>query len=266
MITINSQLIAPEKSFNNAIVRLPCPEMIHGLTSSDQGIPDYQKALRQHLKYVETLKYCGLNVKILDYDDHFPDSTFIEDVAVCTKKCALITSPGAPSRRGEIKGIRPILSIFFNDLEEITVPGKLDGGDVMMVDDHFFIGVSRRTNDNGADQLIYILKNYGYTGSKISLERILHLKSGASYLENDNLLVTGELIGRQEFAGLNRLVVPDYESYAANSVWINGKVIVPDGFPETRNQIEKAGYETIILDVSEFRKLDGGLSCLSLRF
>jgi dimethylargininase len=136
----------------------------------------------------------------------------------------------------------------------------------MMVESHFFIGVSRRTNNQGADQLIEILRSYGYTSSKITLSMILHLKSGASYIENNNMLVTGELVDRKEFATFNRIIVAEDENYAANSLWINGIVLVPQGFPKTRIQIEKAGYETLILDVSEFRKLDGGLSCLSLRF
>jgi dimethylargininase len=100
----------------------------------------------------------------------------------------------------------------------------------------------------------------------VPLKGLLHLKSGASYLENNNILLSGELIDCEEFASFNRIMVDRDESYAANSPWINGKVLVPHGFPKTRNQIEKEGYETIILDVSEFRKLDGGLSCLSLRF
>lgn len=266
MIEINSSSIPAEKSFKNAIVRLPCPEMIYGLSYNNLGLPFYAKALEQHSEYIEALKYCGLSVSILEYDSRFPDSTFVEDVALCSTRCAIITNPGVPTRTGETEGIREILAEFFNDIENVVKPGTLEAGDVMMVAEHFFIGVSGRTNDKGADQLIDILRRYGYTGSKVFLKMLLHLKSGASYLENNNMLLTGELVNAEEFSRFNRIIVPEDEKYAANSIWINGKVLVPLGFPKTRRQIEKAGYESIILDVSEFRKLDGGLSCLSLRF
>jgi dimethylargininase len=136
----------------------------------------------------------------------------------------------------------------------------------MMTGTHFYIGLSERTNTSGSQQLIKILSDYGLSGSVVPLNKILHLKSGVSYLENNNLLVISAFIKRPEFSKFNLLPVDDDETYAANSLWINGKVLVPDGFPKTRQLIEKAGYETISVDVSEFRKLDGGLSCLSLRF
>ena len=104
------------------------------------------------------------------------------------------------------------------------------------------------------------------TGEKVQLEKILHLKTGISYLENDYMLVSGELTECLQFSKYRRIIVDPHESYAANSIWINGVVLVPEGFPETRNKIEKSGFETMEINTSEFRKLDGGLSCLSLRF
>ena len=252
--------------FRHAIVRVPCRGIINGLATSSPGKPDYLKALEQHSKYTAALRQSGLEVKVLPEKDLFPDSTFIEDVALCTPEFAVITSPGADSRRGEIQGIREVLEEFYNLIEEINLPGTLEAGDVMMAGNHYFIGVSGRTNIEGADQLIKILEKYRMTGSKIHLEKMLHLKSGVSYLGNNNMLVSGELINNKAFKEYNRIIVDDHESYSANSLWINGKVLVPDGFPQTKNKIEKAGYETAVLDVSEFRKIDGGLSCLSLRF
>jgi len=255
-----------EQRFHQAIVRLPCPEMVNGLTSSNLGRPGYVTALGQHWEYVEALRYCGLSVKILEADGRFPDSTFIEDVAVCTPLCAVITNPGASSRKGEIEGIRQVLRKFYDNIEEITAPGTLEGGDVMMVSGHYYIGISGRTNNKGADQLIDILSREGYSASKVPLNSLLHLKSGASYLESNTVLLSGELSTAEEFSGFRKIFAGAGEEYAANSLWLNGKVLVAAGFQETRNLIEKAGYETIELDVSEFRKLDGGLSCLSLRF
>jgi dimethylargininase len=252
--------------FKNAIVRKPCPEMINGITGAGLGKPDYHKALLQHDYYVKVLKECDLKVKVLDADSRFPDSTFIEDVALCTPECAVITNPGAEARNGETEGMRDTLAEYYKNIERINSPGTLDAGDVMMVGKHFYIGISARTNIEGAGQLIKILNKYGMTASKIPLNEMLHLKTGLSYLENNNLLIYGEFINNPEFEKFNRIIINSNESYSANSLWINGNVLVPAGYPDTKKKIENAGYKVIEVDTSEFRKLDGGLSCLSLRF
>jgi dimethylargininase len=253
------------RHFTTAILRRPSPEMVKGITAANLGIPDYERALRQHKKYAESLAQCGLQVKMLEGDNRYPDSVFIEDVALCTPACAIITCPGAASRKGETAGMRKVLSEYFEDIEEITFPGTLEGGDVMMVGNHFYTGLSERTNREGAVQLIRILERHGLSGSMVPLKEVLHLKTGLSYLENNNLLVCGEFMKYPEFEIFNRIIVPAHEAYAANSLWVNGTVMVPAGFPETRAKIESAGYQVMELDVSEFQKLDGGLSCLSLR-
>jgi dimethylargininase len=252
--------------FRNAIVRLPGKSIPEGLTTSALGKPDYFKALEQHSIYIKTLRQLGLEVMVLPETDLFPDSVFIEDVALCAAGFAIVTNPGAESRRGEINGISAALEEFYSSIEKISFPGTLEAGDVMKTGNHYFIGISNRTNHDGADQLIKIVEKYEMTGSKVVLQKMLHLKSGASYLEDNNLLVCGELVNNKVFEEFNQIIVDEDESYAANSLWINGKVFVPAGFPKTQKKIEKAGYETIVLDVSEFRKVDGGLSCLSLRF
>jgi len=252
--------------FKNAIVRRPCREMIEGLTSASLGKPDFMKAMEQHNEYVQALRSCGLKVKVLEADSQFPDSVFVEDVALCTSKCAIVTNPGARSRNGEKIKIRPVLKSFYKQLESIGSPGSLDAGDVMMVGEHFYIGISQRTNNQGAKQLIEILERYDMTGSTVPLKEMLHLKSGLSYLEQNKLLISGEFMNHPAFADFQRIEVDPGEAYAANSLWVNSTVLVPEGYPLTRDKIEQAGYPTLTLDVSEFRKLDGGLSCLSLRF
>lgn len=252
--------------FTKAIVRKPCSRMIDGLTSASLGKPDFNLALEQHAGYVEALRSCGLEIEVLDPDPRFPDSTFVEDVALCTPACAIVTNPGAPSRNGEKKAIGKVLKSFYRHIEIIESPGTLDAGDVMMAGNHFYIGISGRTNEEGAAQLSVILERYGMSSSHIPLHRMLHLKSGCSYLENNNLLVAAELLTHPAFEAYHHIKVDPAEEYAANSLWINGTVLVPAGFPNTRNKIEGEGYRTITLDVSEFQKLDGGLSCLSLRF
>jgi dimethylargininase len=252
--------------FSNAIVRTPCKNFINGLTTADLGTPDYNTALEQHQKYIEALQACGLNVTVLDPDEQHPDSTFVEDTALITPYCAVITNPGAPSRKGETEEIKNVLKKYFSDIYEIKEPGTLEAGDVMMVDKHFYIGLSERTNAAGSIQLINILSSHGLTGSTVSLENILHLKSGVSYIENNNLLVSKFFVNSPEFQEFNLLLVDEDESYAANSLWINDKVLIAAGFPKTKDKIANAGYKVIEVDVSEFRKLDGGLSCLSLRW
>ncbi len=240
--------------------------MVKGLTTANLGTPDFELAHNQHEQYIKALETCGLEVTIMEPDNSFPDSTFVEDTAILTPECAIITNPGAQTRKGETGEIKNALTGFFNNIEHIQNPGTVDGGDVMMAGSHFYIGLSERTNDVGAKQLIKILERDGFTGSTVRLEKFLHLKSGVAYLEDNNMVVTGEFTDNGAFRKYNLLKVDDKEGYAANCLWINDFVLVAKGFPTTKELIEYAGYKTIELDVSEFRKLDGGLSCLSLRF
>ncbi len=255
--------------FKNVIVRRPCKAMVEGITSAPElGKPDYGLALRQHDAYIEAMKSCGVEVTVLPPDESFPDSCFVEDPAVLTTKCAIITNPGASSRNMETGAMIPVIKQFYPEdkIESIKSPGTLEGGDVMMAGSHFYIGRSNRTNEEGIRQFIEILEKYGFTGSEVPLYKVLHLKTGVTYIENNNLLVSGEFIHKPDFAEFNKIIVPEEEAYGANCIWVNGTVIVPEGYPLVLEAVKKAGYETITVDTSEFRKLDGGLSCLSLRF
>jgi len=240
--------------------------MVNGLTSANLGQPDYQKALVQHADYIEALKECGLQVTVLPADEGFPDSTFVEDVALMTPHCAILTNPGAPTRRLETRSMLETIREFYSNVELIDSPGNVEAGDIMMVGDHYYIGLSERTNQVGAEQMIAILESYGMHGSVVELTEVLHLKTGLGYLEKNNLLACGEFLSKPEFQQYSLLKVSPEEAYAANSVWINGTVLTPKGFPKTRALIKSAEYKIREVDVSEFQKLDGGLSCLSLRF
>lgn len=252
--------------FTHAIVRKPCRSMVHGLTESNMGPPDYKKALLQHAAYVGALKECGLAVTVMDADEKHPDSTFIEDTALLTRRCAIITRPGAASRRGETAEVEKVLSRFYSRIEAVKEPGTVDAGDIMMAGAHFYIGLSQRTNEAGAAQVIDILKRFGMSGTMMAFGGMLHLKTGAAYLENNNLVASGSMVTRPEFQAFNLLEVDRAESAAANCVWINGTVLLAGKCPKLKAEVEKRGYGVIGLDVSEFQKLDGGLSCLSLRF
>ncbi len=254
------------KKFANAIVRIPASSIIKGITTSLEGQPDHDLALLQHQGYVEALKRCGLDVVILDPLEDYPDSVFVEDVAICTSKCAVITNPGADSRNAETAFIESALSKAFSNIEYIKTPGTLDGGDIMMVGDHFFIGLSARTNRAGAEELISILSTYGYSGSIIEVEGLLHLKTGIAYQEDNIMLVHEILADHPEFASYTKIIVPPEEEYAANAIRVNDFVLLPAGYPITADKLRRAGLKLIELPMSEFRKLDGGLSCLSLRW
>ena len=259
-------LSASKIEFTRAIVRTPCKRLVKGLTSANMGKLDYNKALEQHHEYIKALKYCGLEVIILPADERYPDSTFVEDTALLTPRCAIFTNPAAKSRKGEIAIIRETIADFYTRIEAVKPPGTVEAGDIMMVGNDFYIGLSERTNEDGAKQMIRILRHYGMNGIPIHMNEALHLKTGLSYIENNYLMITKEFLHEPKFQQFKQLEVSSKETYAANSVWINDRVLVPQGFPNTRALIESAGYETIVIDTSEFRKIDGGLSCLSLRF
>ena len=253
----------------NAIVRKPGPDFADGLTTSKLGPPILKKALEQHARYCAALESCGLTVTVLDPDLQHPDSTFIEDTAVLTRSSAILTRPGAESRQGEVLGIREPLARFFSTLHEIRPPGTLDGGDICEVENHFFIGISQRTNEEGGRQLANFLARDGYTSSFLDvrgMKSLLHLKSGVAYLGENNLVVCGELLGRPQFRSYNLIPVSAEESYAANCLRINAHVLIPTNSPMLDACLKRLGCAIVPLDMSEFQKMDGGLSCLSLRF
>ncbi len=255
--------------FTNVIVKTPCKAVTEGITSAPElGKPDYEKALQQHRRYIEALKQCGVAVTVLPADETFPDSCFVEDTAVLTERCAVISNPGAPTRARETEAMIPVIKQFYPEecIEFITAPGTMEGGDVMMVGDTFYIGRSARTNAEGIRQFSEILEKYGYQVVEVPLEKVLHLKTGVNYLEHGHMLVSGEFTGKEEFAPYHRHEIPEAEAYAANCIWVNEKVLVPEGYPTVERIVREMGYEVILVDTSEFRKIDGGLSCLSLRF
>jgi dimethylargininase len=194
--------------------------MVDGLTSANLGKPDFSTALTQHDAYADALRACGLEVVVLPPDDQYPDSVFVEDTALLTPHCAIIMRPGAPSRRGETEAIEATLRDFFSHLERVQPPGTADAGDIMMVGTHFFIGLSERTNAEGARQIIQILEQYEMTATVLPVGDALHLKSGVGYIENNALVATGGFPERPEFADFSLIEVSEDESYAANCLWL----------------------------------------------
>ncbi len=255
--------------FTRAIVRPPAANFADGLTTAGLGAPDFEKALEQHARYCTALERCGLALTRLAPDPRYPDSTFVEDTAILTERCAILTHPGAPSRQGEVTSLRETLARFYTRFHTLTAPGTLDGGDICEAGAHFFIGVSERTNAEGARQLADFLAREGYTSSLVDIHGvpgILHLKSGIAYLGDNRLVLIDALAGRPEFRGYTVVHVAPAENYAANCVRVNDYVLLAAGYPALEATVRGLGYRGLPLDMSEYQKMDGGLSCLSLRF
>jgi dimethylargininase len=253
--------------FKRAITAKPGPNFHEGLTGEfgDLGVPDFKKTLEQQAEYNRALRECGLEVLELEADE-YPDSTFVEDVAVLTDRCAIITNPSPVSRKGETKRIEKVLKQFFDTLEYIREPGTVEGGDVMRIDNDFYIGVSKRTNRGGAEQLASILERYGYTATLVPMSKMYHLKGCVCYLGDGYVILSGELVGNKVFDRYKQIIADPEEAYCTNSMRINDFVIAPKGHPKTRKMMEDAGFRIIEVDMSEFRKQQGGLTCKSLRF
>src|SRR5438105_1242665 len=261
----------------SAVVRAPAPNFFEGLTTAGLGAPNYGRGLEQHEADCAALERCGLRLTRLKADRNYPDSTFVEDTAVVLSPRSrsdllpqiVLTRAGAPSRRGEVESLRSILAGLVPSSHEIKSPGTLDGGDVCEAQMHFFIGISERTNEAGAQQLAKLLARQGYASSFIDIRNfdgLLHLKSGLAYLGDNRLVITEALADRAEFGGYDLVRVNSDDEYAANCVRVNEYVLVAAGYPKFEEQLRDLGYQTIALEMSEFQKMDGGLSCLSLRF
>jgi dimethylargininase len=252
-----------------AILKRPSATFASGETSVALGEPDFERVLQQHEAYCDVLESCGIELIRLPAEERYPDSTFVEDTALVTARGAVLTRPGAESRRGEVESIATVVREYFHNVYSIEEPGTVDAGDVCEAGDHFFIGISRRTNESGAKQLARILNSFGYTTSLIdirSVSNILHLKSGLAYLHGKRLVIIEALREIEEFSGYNLIRLNSTEEYAANCLSLNGRVLIASGFPTLKRDLELHGDQIITLDMSEFQKMDGGLSCLSLRF
>jgi len=254
--------------FRSAIVKKPCKNFSKGLTTSSLGLPDYEKVLEQHNNYIKALRKCGLEVHILETDENYPDSTFVEDTAIINERCAIITNPGSQSRKGEVHAISSFIEENYNyeKIERIEAPGTLDGGDVMRINKCYYIGLSSRTNKEGASQLAKILGSYGFTSEVVEMKESLHLKSGVNYILDNCLLSIDEFKNNPLFQQFDIIQVEKDEEYAANCILVNGYVIMPKGYNKLKEKLTKLHYIIIELEMSEFKKMDGGLSCLSLRF
>jgi len=251
--------------FTRAITRRPSEEMVDGITSQSLGKPVFQLALEQHAGYVQALIDLGLDVTVLDAEHGYPDCCFVEDTAVVCEDFAIIAPLGAPTRQGEQETIEPVLAKH-KPIEHVAPPALFEGGDVLQIEKTFYIGITERTNKFGTDAFGDICRKYGYECKAISCGPSLHFKTDVNYIGNNTVLVSPFFADSPDLAEFTRIIVEDDEAYCRNCLFINDTVIVPKGFPKTLEKVKATGVPVVILDMSEYMKLDGGLTCLSLRF
>jgi dimethylargininase len=246
--------------FTHAIARKPGANFFRGITTAKNESHSYELIVSQHEAYLEALRSFGLEVIVLNSLPGYPDAYFVEDTAVVTPQVAVVTIPGAISRRGEADAIAPVL-VNYRKIKRIQPPGTVDGGDVLMVGNHFIIGISERTNTEGAEQLGKILQSFGNTWVTVPVRSGLHLKSSVNLVGENVLLLSREYTGLEELKRFEKIIVDENEKPACNTLWINDHLMVPRGFQATRKKLETTGY-----DISEVNKMDGGLTCMSIRF
>jgi len=251
-------------------VRLPSEHFSAGITSAIcGGNPDFDLALAQHGQYCDALRICGLQILSLAPDARHPDSTFVEDTAILTQRVAIITRPGAASRLGEAAATLAKLRDLFTTIRQITSPGTVDGGDVCEIDGEFVIGWSQRTNAEGIRQLTEFLAEFGYQSRVIDIrgcKALLHLKSGMSYIGDGVCVISVETPFADALKQYQLITVTSEEDYAANCLRVNERILLAEGFPRIAETLTGRNFQVLTVPMSEFRKMDGGLSCLSLRF
>ena len=252
--------------FTHAVVRKPAKSIIKGLRAVDIGSPDYDQMICDHDDYIEALMSAGVKVINLTALNEFPDGQFVEDTALCLPKAAILMRPGAPSRLGEVNEIAPKLRELFEDVYEIDDQGHIEGGDILVTGKEILVGRSARTDENGVRQLSEIVTPLGYVIREVfTPPEILHFKTDCSLLGPYEILSTKRLQSSGCFDGYSVINVADGEEAAANAIRVNDYVIMPAGFPRTKAILEEHGYKVKVINNTECAKLDGGMSCLSLR-
>ena len=224
---------------------------------------DLERAVAQHASYAELLRTLGLEVVELPADPRYPDCCFVEDVAVVLDEVALLTRPGAASRRGEVEAIEAALAPF-RSIETTPPPATLEGGDVLRVGHTLYVGRSARTNEAGIARLAAVAEPLGYRVVPVPVTGCLHLKSAVTALDDERLLVNRVWLDTAPFRGLELVDVAPEEPGAANVLRVAGLVIAHPGFPRTIERVASLGYLVRPLDVSEFLKAEAALTCKSL--
>jgi dimethylargininase len=249
-----------------AVTHTPSPRLQEGeRTYVDATAVDSARALRQHADYCDALRSCGAEVITLDTNRQLPDCVFVEDTAIVLDEVAVMMSMGAESRRAEPAGIEPTLRRF-RAIERVVLPATIDGGDVVRLGRTLYVGESPRTNAAGIVTLRAIVERSGYAVIGVPVLECLHLKTACSALPDGRLLVNREWIDVSPLPSGSLLDVPAAEPWAGDVLVIGDRVIASDAFPGTARLLERCGFDVVQVAVSEFAKVEGGVTCLSLVF
>jgi len=253
--------------FSCAICRQPATSVVNGLRAEDLGAPDITRMRKDHDSYVAVLRETGARVTILPALEAFPDSVFVEDAALCLPQGAVLMRPGAPSRAGEVAAITPAIHAAFDQVASIKGPGTIEGGDILTTPREILVGLSARTTEAGVAELASIVAPWGHKVRTVTTPPgVLHFKTDCSILDDETILATEKLDASGCFDGYRVIHPAKGEEAAANAIRFNDLVLLPAGFPRTADTLTRAGYDVREINNSECAKLDGGMSCLSLRF
>ena len=252
-------------SFKNAIIRQPNKSIQNGLSSLNLH-PQFEIIAEEHSNYIKAIKEAGLQIKLLESLEEYPDSIFVEDPALIYKTNVIILNPFDPSRNGEKNIIKNEIKHFFDNILFVE-EGYVEGGDILNINNHFIIGLSHRTNKLGANNLSKILKSLGSTVEICKTpDDILHFKSECSIIDDDTILVSAKMAQLDYLKSHYHLIeLPIGEEGAANALRINDKLLLADGFVKAEEMLSKK-YNIIKVKVDEIAKVDAGLSCMSLRW
>jgi dimethylargininase len=224
---------------------------------------DLDAARTQHAQYINALKQLGCHVLELPADSDLPDSVFVEDIAFILPHTAVITRPGADSRKPETESIIQALSPYI-DLIYIREPATLDGGDVLVIGKNIFIGLSTRSNHYAIDQLNELLNKDGYTVTGVKLHDCLHLKSAVTRVDDNTLLINKNWVDTQHFRSYELIEIDPSEPHAANCLPVGDSIIYPTSFPRTEAKLKACGYKIVNVEMAELAKAEGAVTCCSL--
>jgi len=252
--------------FSKAITRTPSDSATAGLRAADRGIPDITQMKADHAAYCDSLRATGASVTILPASDDFPDAQFVEDTALCLANGIIFMAPGAPSRLGEVALMQAAIADLFPATATIMPPAHIEGGDILVTAHEILVGTSSRTNEAGIAALRDIVTPWGYQVRQVQTPPgVLHFKTDCSLIDDTVILTTKRLAEAGCFDDYTKIFTADGEEEAANTIRFNDVVIMSAGFPQTHSRIEAAGYKVVTINNSECAKIDGGMSCLSLR-
>jgi len=257
----------PSFNFTRAITRRPGQSIVNGLRAAEIGTPDLAQMLQDHAHYVATLQAAGAVVTELPALEDYPDAVFVEDTALCLPQGAILMRPGAAPRAGEVAEMAPVLRDIYDEVLEIKGPGFVEGGDILTTSREILVGLSERTDKAGVAELAELVAPWGHSLRIVETPAgVLHFKTDCSLLDGETILSTKRLAVSGCFDDYKVIHTAEGEEACANLIRYNDFILMPAGFPHTLERLQQAGYKVREINNSECAKLDGGMSCLSLRF